>query len=370
MLSRWQRRIASFGLAAALIALVACGTPGVAPTQTPAPATATPARTAAPESAPAAPFVQATGEVLGRSDRLVIYQPRAGDRFAGFAARFLGDAALGWSIADANAQRDGSGAANLPEPGKPLIVPLRAFNVAGVDGDRYQTVPILCYHRFGNVASKMVITPERFAAQLEWFARNDYRVIPLADLRPFLEGRRALPQRAVVITIDDGYESVHRLAFPLLKKYGFAATVFAYTDFIGSSDALSFAQLQEMAGSGLIDVQSHSKSHRNLVERSAGETDQRYRANIDAELRVPREVLGKRVSGINVRHVAYPFGDANQVVLDSAAQQGYELGATVTPGGNAFFAQPLLLRRTMIFGDLDLDGFKSKLQTSRTLAAP
>jgi peptidoglycan/xylan/chitin deacetylase (PgdA/CDA1 family) len=125
-----------------------------------------------------------------------------------------------------------------------------------------------------------------------------------------------------------------------------------------------------MVNSGLIDVQSHSKTHRNLIERLAGEDDARYRNNIDAEMRVPRELLERRLAQTQVRHIAYPFGDANETVLDSAARHRFELGLTVIPGGNAFFAQPLMLRRTMVFGDLDLEGFKSKLQVARPIAAP
>jgi hypothetical protein len=50
--------------------------------------------------------------------------------------------------------------------------------------------------------------------------------------------------------------------------------------------------------------------------------------------------------------------------------QRYQMGLTVNPGGNAFYAQPLMLRRTMIYGDLDLAGFKAKLQTARAYVAP
>ena len=59
----------------------------------------------------------------------------------------------------------------------------------------------------------------------------------------------------MVITIDDGYESTYRHAFPILKRHGFPATVFVYTDFLGGGDALTWPQLQEMSASGLIDVQ-------------------------------------------------------------------------------------------------------------------
>ena len=173
----------------------------------------------------------------------------------------------------------------------------------------------------------------------------------------------------MVITIDDGYESVHRVALPLLRKHGFAATLFVYTDFIGSPDALSWAQLQDLVASGLVDVQAHSKTHRNLIEREAGEPDERYRQWLDIEVRAPRELLERRLP-VQVRHYAFPYGDANQTLLDLLARQRYQLGLTVNPGGNGFFAQPLMLRRTMVYGDQDLSVFKLKLQTARGIGFP
>jgi peptidoglycan/xylan/chitin deacetylase (PgdA/CDA1 family) len=322
-----------------------------------------------PEARVEAPAPPAGGRVLGRSERFVIYQPAPGDTLRSIAASFLGSESRDWVIAEFN----GLGPAAQAEPERPLAIPLKPINPTGTYADQYQTVPILCYHRFaagnGNGGGKMVISAANFAAQLDWLARNDYRVIPLAQLTAFLQGKQALPKRAVVITIDDGYESVHRVALPLLRKYGFPATLFAYTDFIGAADALSWAQLQDLAASGLVDVQAHSKSHRNLIERAAGDTDERYRQMLDAETRAPRELLERKL-GLPVRAYAYPYGDANQAVLDALARQRYQLGVTVNPGGNGFFAQPLMLRRTMIYGDLDLAAFKLKLQTVRGVAAP
>lgn len=306
---------------------------------------------------------QAAGQVLGRNERVLIYLAQHGDTMRDIATRFLGKAELDWMIAEANG-------GEAVEAGVPLIVPLQALNPTGVSSDRVQTVPILCYHRFGTTNSKMVISPTRFASQLDWLAKNGYRVVRLDELPDFLAGRRALPQKSVVITIDDGYESVHRFAYPLLKQYGFPATVFVYTDFIGAGDALRWPQMQEMVASGLIDIQSHSKSHRNLIERTPGETDERYRSNLTAEMQVPKDILQRRLEGHPVKAIAYPYGDANSVVVDSASRSGFVLGATVVPGGNAFYSQPMLLRRTMVFGDLDLEGFKQKLQVSRPLPSP
>lgn len=305
---------------------------------------------------------RSTGAVIGRSDRLLIYRPGRDDTLRSIAAQFLGDDDRDWVIAEFNR-------VNGVVPDQPLVVPLKPVNPVGVLEDRYQTVPILCYHRFGGASSKMSVSPANFAAQLDWLARNDYRVIRLSQLLGFLQGREALPKRSVVITMDDGYESVHRYALPLLRKHGFPATLFVYSDFIGAGDGLSWTQLSELEASGLVDIQAHSKSHRNLIERLPGETDEQYRQSLDAEARVPRELLERRQLG-PVRQYAYPFGDANEAVLDALTRQQYQLAVTVTPGGNPFFSMPLMLRRTMIFGDIDLDAFKAKLQLSRPVGAP
>lgn len=351
-----RRAIAPCAWLACAGMLAGCGTqPAEAPRDA-----AVPRAAAAPAAAP-----PATGEVLGKSDRFVIYVPRPDETLRSVAARFLGSEDRYWVIGDFN---------NITkaEAGQPLVVPLKPVNPTGVTAEQYQTVPILTYHRFGSGnagASKMVVSAANFAAQLEWLKRNDYHVIRLSQLMGYLEGKQPLPRRSVVITIDDGYESVFRYALPLLRKYNFPATLFVYTDFVGAGDALTWQQLQELAASGLVDIQAHSKTHRNLIERTPGETDERYRQLIDAEARAPRELLERRLP-VQVRHFAYPYGDANEVVLEALARSQYQLAVTVNPGGNAFFSQPMMLKRTMIFGDHDLEAFKAKLQISRGISLP
>lgn len=361
----------------ALALLAACASPppnGESPSPAglpPAPPTASSSQAAPVPSgqqapAPAAPFQGAAGEVAGRNDRLLVYLPRAGDTLAGVATRFLGSADRAWQISEANALR------GEPVAGQPLVVPLAPRQLLGVSSDAVQTVPVLCYHRFGAGSSKMIVSPARFEAQLEYLARNGYTVVRLDDLRDFLAGEKALPPKSVVITIDDGYESVHRHAFPLLKKYGFPATLFVYSDFIGARDALSWAQLEEMARSGLVDLQAHSKTHRNMAERKPGESDEAYRSNIESEVRTPRTVFERRLAaaGVRVRHFAYPYGSANEVVLDAMQRAQYDLGVTVNAGGNPFFAAPMMLRRTMIYGDHEIADFAARLQVQRPLVRP
>jgi peptidoglycan/xylan/chitin deacetylase (PgdA/CDA1 family) len=348
----FPKSAASAALIAAVLTLSACVT---TPTDTP------------PLSEPApvkAPTTAANGEIVARSDRLLIYVPVAGESLRGIAGRLLGSEDRDWQISEANA------GATKAEAGQPLIVPLKPMNPVGVHAGAFQTVPILCYHRLGTVGGKMAVSQGNFAAQMEWLAKNDYRVVKLSQLAGYLDGKEPLPPKAVVITFDDGYESVYKLAYPVLRKLGLPATMFVYTDFVGAGgDAVSWTQLAEMQASGLMDIQSHSKSHRNLIERTTGENEERYKRNLDSETAGPRDLIEQKLgsAGHQVRHYAYPYGDANELVLDTLTRQKYTLAVTVNPGGNAFYAQPLMLRRTMIFGDHDLEAFKARLQTSRRI---
>ena len=325
---------------AALLALLAsCATPPPPP----------------PEQPPPVPPAVDPGPVVGRDNDYVIVSARSGETMASLAERYLGDAGKAWWIAQLNN-------ASTVREGQIVVVPLRQRNAIGVFANGYQTVPILCYHRFGTKTSKLNVTPAAFEQQMEWLARNGYTVVTLARLARFLDGKEALPAKSVAITIDDGYRSSYEIAYPILRKYGFPATVFLYTDFVGASDAMTWAQMKDMTSSGLVTIQPHSKSHANLTQRLPNETDARYRDRIRREVDAPVTVIKERLSE-PIFAFAYPYGDVNEYVVDLLVKDSVGQGVTVTPGGNPFYAYPYMLRRTMVFGNDDLDAFKSKLAT-------
>ncbi len=295
------------------------------------------------------------GPVLGRNDNFAVVVVQPGEDITVLAKRYLGDASKAWWITQFNGNES-------VRPGSTIVVPLRPRNAPGIYANGYQTVPILTYHRFGVRSNRLTVTPPAFEAQMDYLAKNGYQVISLAQLARFLEGKEPLPQKSIVITIDDGYRSTFEIAYPTLVRHRFAATVFLYTDFVGVPDALTWAQMKEMTASGLIDIQPHSKTHTNLTLRLPGEPDVKYRERMIREIEAPIRLIRDHLATESLTF-AYPYGDVNDAVVDLLKRQGIRHGATVTAGGNGFFASPYMLRRTMVFGNEDLEAFKSKLAT-------
>lgn len=292
------------------------------------------------------------GNVIGRSDKYLVVVPEAGDNYRTLAKRHLGDASRDWQIEDAN---DGADIASLAS----VVIPLKPPAPGGFRDGGYQTVPILAYHKLGGNAAAMTVTADMFRRQMTYLRDNDYRVIPLSLLPAFLDGRQALPERAVVITFDDGHQSIYHVAYPILKEFEFPATLFMYTDYI-QNGGLKWSQLKEMTGSGIFSIQPHSKTHANLAVQWDDEADKSYHQRLSNETRLASRKLETKLRD-DMYAFAYPYGDANERVVKELSDQGFQLGLTVQPGANPMFAAPFMLRRNMIFGNRDMERFKAAL---------
>ena len=335
-------------LVAAFLTAVLVGCAQTPPRDTPAPAPF-------PFLAPAT-VSDEEGPVLARDGEFAIVVVQPGEDLSRLAERWLGDRSRRAVIAEFN-QIDEAKA------GQTIAIPLKNRNPFGVHPAGAPAITILCYHRFGPRANNLTVTPAAFEAQMAYLAAQGYTVIPIARLPVYLEGREPIPRKAIVITIDDGYRSTFDVAYPILRKHRFPATVFLYTDFVGAPDALTWTQMKEMTASGLVDLQPHSKTHSNLTVRQNGEQDGRYRDRVRREVDSPVDVIRSQL-GVSSIAYAFPYGDVNDIVVGELRTKGVKLGVTVTPGGNAFFAPPYMLRRTMIFGSDDLEAFRAKLVTA------
>lgn len=119
-----------------------------------------------------------------------------------------------------------------------------------------QEVPVFMFHSVEN---------EQFSSQLEFLARNGYQTLTLNSFLKFLRGECELDGPSVLLTFDDGHESWHRTAFPLLRKHGFHAVGFLVPNFVREkSDGtpwLTWDQVREIEQSGTMTFESHTANH-------------------------------------------------------------------------------------------------------------
>jgi peptidoglycan/xylan/chitin deacetylase (PgdA/CDA1 family) len=194
---------------------------------------------------------------------------------------------------------------------------------------------------------------------MRYLKANGYRVVSLTDFIEFTRLDRQLPQRAVVLTFDDGYRAFKDHAYPLLKELGFTATLFIYTDWVGAGrGALSWADLRELAAAGM-DIQAHSKTHADL-RRAQGETEAQYARRMQAELEQPQDLFNRNL-GRRSRVLAYPYGRWEEGLLPKVKEYGYIAAFSVRRQGNASFVRPLAGHRSQIYSEMTLDDFVKNL---------
>jgi peptidoglycan/xylan/chitin deacetylase (PgdA/CDA1 family) len=298
--------------------------------------------------------------MLFRSEEYVVYRLKNRKTPAMLAEMFLGDKKRSWVIEDANENA-------VFKKGEVIVIPLKEKNKGGLTDDGFQVVPILSYHSFADHCSSSLCQPARvFDQQMKYLKENGYRVISLEELLEFLKYRHSLPKRSVVISIDDGYRSVYNIAWPILKKYGFRATLFIYTDFVGvSKNAITWDQLREMKKNGF-EIGAHTMSHCDLTKQNKGEDTQAYISRIEKELSTSKQIIDKKLNQ-NTVFLAFPYGRYDQRVLDMCKRLGYKIAVSVKRGSNPFFADPLALRRNQIL-KRDIKSFISKLKTFNKLS--
>lgn len=236
-------------------------------------------------------------------------------------------------------------AAPPPPPPKP-----RGAHVSAV---------VLCYHRLAeSPAHDTVMQPSVFAEQMAWLQRNGYRVIRLTELVDALVNRTSVHGKSVVLTFDDGFNSDYRVLYPLLKQYNYPATLFVYTKWVGHArGADTWDELKEMAASGLVEVQSHTVNHANLLDVSNGANGGQ---RLGFELSTSKATIESQL-GAGVTLLAYPYGRIDQTVEAATRAAGYRAAFTVNGKAIAGTEDLLRLGRRMVFRNDSLTRFASRV---------
>lgn len=171
-----------------------------------------------------------------------------------------------------------------------------------------RSLPILTFHAVDDAGDVGAFPPGVFRRAIARLHSDGFRTVDLADAVAGLRRGDPLPDRAVVLTFDDGYRSAYTDAFPVLQEHGMTATVFLA---VGARDGagdglpsltgremLAWNEIREMAGAG-IAFGAHTLSHADLT---ALDPDR-----IEAEVLGSRTVIEQRL-GVPVPGFAYPFG--------------------------------------------------------------
>jgi len=214
-------------------------------------------------------------------------------------------------------------------------------------------VPILMYHEIAarpETTSPLAVPPAAFAAQLAYLHHHGYNTVTFADAAAALAGETSqLPSRPVVLTFDDGFADFHREVLPLLRHYGFTATVFVTTGWIADAGGyrsgqqpgqmLSWTQIREAAGAG-VEIGAHSHGHPQL--------DQIKQGQLRRELAVSKALLEDGI-GQAVPSLAYPFGYSSAGVRQTARATGYQHACAVAnamarPAGDRYALPRLTVR--------------------------
>lgn len=192
-------------------------------------------------------------------------------------------------------------------------------------------IPILCYHNFNPTKpGSMNLTPQRLETQIKWIKDNGFTVVPLKEVVEYLQGKRAsLPPKSVVITADDGWQSVYTYMVPLAKKYNIPITLFIYPETISvGKNAMTWDELKELQQTGLFDIQGHTYSHPNFKQEKRSLSSAAYEKFVNTELVKSKKILEEKM-GKEITLLAWPFGIYDDYLEKAAEKAGYAMGFTI-----------------------------------------
>lgn len=253
-------------------------------------------------------------------------------------------------------------------------------------------IPILMYHNLvaeedDPSISKNTMWVGQFQHQMELLEENGFTTITVDQLVEFGNRGKALPEKPVLITFDDGYRSAYELAFPILQEMDFHAAMFPIGVSVGKDTYkdtglamvphFSWEEAKEMVESGLVSIQSHTYDMhqwppfedgndrvRETLAQLPGESDADYEAAVRADIQQSQQAI-EPITGEKVNALSYPEGAYGTLTMDALRSQGIELTFTTQPGVNAVvqgLPQTLYsMHRITMTEDTNMDEFLAEL---------
>ncbi len=208
-------------------------------------------------------------------------------------------------------------------------------------------IPILVYHALDSRPSPISLSIDTFAAQMRTLYEARYQVLPLGDVVRAVRESKPLPKRAVSLTFDDGFVSIAYDALPILSHYGFPATAFLVTDYVGLDNGwrgqpsdiprlplLTWNQARTLVAAG-VELGAHTASHPRL--------DVISHAEVIGELKRSQRRLQDE-TGRPADLFAYPYGRWTPAVRELVGHR-FRGAVTMRPTYACLGMDPLTLGR-------------------------
>ena len=240
----------------------------------------------------------------------------------------------------------------------------------------YRFPRILMYHMIrepikGKKFNSLRVSPKQFESQLHYLKKNGWTSFTMSEA---YEKRHKLPEKSVVLTFDDGYQDNLINALPLLKKYGFKATLYLVNDRfdrdwsvyrklknkgagLKEEPKLKDTEVELMIQSGLIEIGSHTLTHANLP---ALEEKQKR-----VEICKSKQMIEEQFS-LECTSFAYPFGMYDETDKKIVQQCGFTHAVTTKPGiVDLVSCHPYEIPRITISGKDSMLSFVLKLRQGK-----
>ena len=231
-------------------------------------------------------------------------------------------------------------------------------------------IPVIMYHSISCVENpkfkQFAVSPKLFEQHMAYLYRNAYTPITVTQFVSSLAQEvLALPERPVVLTFDDGFTDFFIDALPVLKRYGFSATLYISTAFIGQTSCwlqqereatrpvLTWDQLMEISRCG-IECGAHSHSHPQLdILPSSVAYDEITRCKHILEDRLGQQVIS----------FAYPYGYYTKTVRELVQMAGYTSACAVKHTLSSVSTDSFALARLMVRPDTDVNAFATLISS-------
>lgn len=210
-------------------------------------------------------------------------------------------------------------------------------------------VLILTYHHTDeHQQAGVTVTPTQFRSHMKMLWDNGYHVISMPQFINYMQKGQPIPENAVVITFDDGYESFYTKAAPILNEYGYVATNFIIVKSVenplpNSLPHMSWKQMKELKAQGMsFYSHTYNQHYKDVVDEQGtqnpvllgpllNETEAAAKARIHADLKRADDEIDAKL-GKQPRLLAFPYGMYTPFTIETGREAGVELFFTVGEG--------------------------------------